>query len=93
MTKDWYPIIDLRTCTECGRCIEKCALGVYDRNSPQTPIIICRECCKDGCHACGDFCRSGSISYFGDETGWVPHFKKEVTGCGCGFSGPKKKGS
>jgi|LSQX01.1.fsa_nt_gb formate hydrogenlyase subunit 6/NADH:ubiquinone oxidoreductase subunit I len=26
MAKTWYPVIDYLTCTECGTCIEHCAL-------------------------------------------------------------------
>jgi len=28
--------------------------------------------CYDHCHGCGNICPTGAITYFGDDTGWVP---------------------
>jgi NAD-dependent dihydropyrimidine dehydrogenase PreA subunit len=72
MTKDWYPVIKKETCSECGKCIEKCGRGVYNKNSTKKPEIVDPEGCKDHCHGCGDLCPTGSITYFGEDTGWMP---------------------
>jgi len=85
MTKSWYPIINADTCTECGVCVDKCSNGVYDKNSPLIPLVIHVEGCVHNCHGCGNLCPSGSITYFGDNTGWTPPNLntdgKEACGC------------
>lgn len=30
MAKNWYPVIDILTCMECGTCVNFCPHGVYD---------------------------------------------------------------
>ncbi|ACL19279.1 hypothetical protein Dhaf_1222 [Desulfitobacterium hafniense DCB-2] len=34
MSKNWYPVIDYETCTECGACVAKVPTGFTN----QTPI-------------------------------------------------------
>ena len=72
MAKNWYPVINEETCIECGKCIKKCAHGVYDKNSPLKPVIVHAKGCIDGCHGCGNICPTGSITYFGENTEWMP---------------------
>jgi NAD-dependent dihydropyrimidine dehydrogenase PreA subunit len=81
----WHPIINTVTCTECGKCVDKCSRGVYDKNSLKKPVIINAESCKDGCHGCGDLCPTGSITYNKENTDWVPPNapKKSSSDCGC----------
>ena len=31
MAKNWYPVIDILTCAECGTCVRFCPHGVYDK--------------------------------------------------------------
>jgi len=76
MAKNWYPVINSETCDDCGKCVEKCSMGVFDKSSPQKPIIVYPDGCKDGCHGCGNICPSGSITYFGENTDWTPPNKK-----------------
>jgi len=76
MSKNWYPVIDTKTCDDCGKCVEKCSHGVFDKSSLKKPIIIFPDECMDGCHGCGNLCPSGSISYFGENTDWTPPNKK-----------------
>lgn len=76
MSKNWYPIIDVENCSECGSCIEKCSHGVYDENS-SFPKVIYPEGCIEGCTGCQSLCPSDAISYFGDSQ------VKEKCSCGC----------
>jgi len=82
MSKNWYPIINEETCIECGKCVEYCSHGVYDKGSPN-PEVIYPDGCIDHCHGCGSICPTGSITYFGDDTGWTPPNAQTDTGCGC----------
>ena len=31
MSKNWYPVINYETCSECGACFNKCTHGVYEK--------------------------------------------------------------
>jgi len=81
MSKNWYPVIQRETCTECGRCVNKCAHGVYDKSSPKKPIVINPNECVDKCHGCGNLCPTGSITYVGDNTGLITPNSKKVSSC------------
>ena len=72
MANNWFPVINRDNCIECGKCIDKCTHGVYDKSNSMKPAIIYTEGCIDKCHGCGDLCPTGSITYVGDNTGWVP---------------------
>lgn len=72
MAKQWYPVIDYGSCVSCGSCTEKCTHGVYDSEKAPAAHVIYPDGCVDQCHGCGNLCPSGSITYRGDETGWVP---------------------
>ena len=81
MAKNWYPVIDDETCIECGKCVSKCTHGVYDKSSPQKPVVINPNECIDKCHGCGNLCPTGSITYHGDDTGWKPPNAKNKNSC------------
>ena len=84
MAMNWFPLINRATCIGCGKCIKKCAHGVYDKNSPTRPVVVSPEGCIFQCHGCGNICPTGSITYAGDKTGWKPpNGKKSDCGCGC----------
>ena len=72
MAKNWYPMINNETCIECGKCIEKCAHGVYNKDKSPKPEVINPAGCIDHCHGCGELCPTGSITYFGEDTVWTP---------------------
>jgi len=72
MGKLWYPVIDDSTCIECGNCTEKCMHDVYDKAKAPAPTVVYPDGCIDHCHGCGNLCPSGSITYQGEDTGWVP---------------------
>jgi len=86
MAKNWYPVIDYITCTECGTCVDKCSHGVYDKAKAPSPVVVHPENCIDHCHGCGIKCPVGAISYVGDDTGWMPptgQKQEEESGCCC----------
>jgi len=66
MAKNWYPVINAETCIECGKCVDKCTHGVYDKGSPQKPVVVYPDGCIDQCHGCGNLCPTGSITYKGE---------------------------
>ena len=86
MAKNWYPVIDILECAECGTCVAKCSHGVYDKSKAPVPVIVAPDSCIDRCHGCGNKCPKGAITYEGDNTGWTPPHgtPKESTGCCCG---------
>ena len=66
MSQNWYPVIDYVKCCECGKCVEKCRQGVYDKAQMPKPIVICPNGCIQGCHGCGNLCPNKAITYAGD---------------------------
>jgi NAD-dependent dihydropyrimidine dehydrogenase PreA subunit len=72
MAENWYPVIDRDICRECGACISMCGHGVYDRGAAPTPQVVNPVGCVDHCHGCGTRCPAGAITYFGEDTPWVP---------------------
>ena len=81
MAENWYPVIDKETCIECGKCVDKCTHGVYDKSSPKKPIVIDPDECIDKCHGCGNLCPTGSITYNSDDTGWIPPNSMNKNNC------------
>lgn len=75
MSKNWYPVINYSTCSECGACIDKCKHGVYSKESGKKPVVIYPEGCVDGCRGCQNLCPTNSIEYAGDD--------KKSKNCGC----------
>lgn len=66
MSQNWYPVIDILSCIECGTCIQFCQHGVYDKNQYPLPAIIHPEGCINNCHGCQIRCPSKAISYAGE---------------------------
>lgn len=64
MGKNWYPVIDYETCSECGACFNKCSHGVYEKKDNR-PIIVNPYNCLDGCRGCQKLCPTQSIQYVG----------------------------
>ena len=82
MSKNWYPVIDYKKCTECGACTNKCKNGVYDQRKAPTPVVIAPNNCVQGCHGCGNLCPTKAINYVGDRGK-----KSGNSGCGCNGNG------
>ena len=72
MSKNWYPIINEKTCSECGKCINFCKYVVYDKSKGNKPVVINPADCVDHCHGCGGLCPTGAITYKNEDTGWTP---------------------
>lgn len=85
MAKNWYPVIDILTCAECGVCVAKCKHGVYDKSKAPIPVVVNPNGCLDHCHGCGNKCPNGAITYVGEDTGWTPPngTPQEKSGCCC----------
>ncbi len=66
MSKYWYPIIDYNKCNGCMICFKKCKNDVYKIGSNKKPKVINPDGCFEGCHGCGDICKTKAITYFGD---------------------------
>jgi NAD-dependent dihydropyrimidine dehydrogenase PreA subunit len=72
MAENWYPIVNRDLCKACGGCITMCSHGVYDRSAAPKPQVVNPMGCVDHCHGCGSRCPAGAITYFGEDTNWVP---------------------
>ena len=72
MAKNWYPVIDILTCMECGTCVNFCPHGVYDKQKAPVPVVVNPDGCIDHCHGCQKKCPAGAIAYVGD-TGNQPN--------------------
>lgn len=66
MAKNWYPVIDILTCKECGTCVKFCPHGVYDRQRAPVPVVVNPDGCIDHCRGCQKKCPAGAIAYIGD---------------------------
>ncbi|MGN1249957.1 MAG: DUF2703 domain-containing protein [Candidatus Spyradocola sp.] len=66
MAKNWYPVIDILTCKECGTCVSFCRHGVYDKRKYPVPVVVNPDDCIDHCHGCEKKCPAGAIAYVGD---------------------------
>lgn len=66
MAKNWYPVVDILTCVECGTCVDFCPHGVYDKSKATTPVVVNPDGCVDHCTQCQKRCPAGAISYVGD---------------------------
>ena len=45
---------------------------VFDKSKLGAEKVVYPVGCVDTCHGCGDLCPVGAITYFGDNTGWIP---------------------
>ena len=66
MAKNWYPVIDILTCMECGTCIRFCPHGVYDKRKAPVPVVVNPDGCIGHCRGCQTKCPAGAIAYVGD---------------------------
>jgi Fe-S-cluster-containing hydrogenase component 2 len=46
MAKNWYPIINKGVCIECGKCVDFCTHGVYDKSSKEKTYAMIQEFTK-----------------------------------------------
>ena len=88
MAKNWYPVIDILTCMECGTCVNFCPHGVYDKGKSPVPVVVHPDGCIDHCHGCQKKCPVGAIAYVGD-TGEQPN---DAPACCCNAEPEAAKG-
>lgn len=69
MAKNWYPVIDILTCVECGTCVAFCPHGVYNKQNAPISVVVNPAACIDHCRGCAGQCPAGAISYVGDNGG------------------------
>ena len=77
MSKNWYPVINYETCSECGACFRKCSNGVYEWTDNK-PMVVNPNNCIEGCRGCQNLCPTSSIEYVGDNG--------QTSTCGCSCS-------
>jgi len=65
MSKNWYPVIDPKSCIECGACFVKCTNGVYKLEGTK-PVVVYTKGCVEGCRGCQNLCPAKAIKYVGD---------------------------
>ena len=58
----WYPVIDKKRCTECGKCHDFCLFGVYSINIGKVKVMQPQNC-KNNCPACARMCPSKAIIF------------------------------
>ena len=60
----WYPTIDYKKCTSCGKCAEYCTLGTYEfeeKNGERKIKVENPNNCVVLCAGCDDICPVGAI--------------------------------
>lgn len=61
-TDAWYPVIDKKRCTECGKCHDFCLFGVYAKENKQVKVVQPQNC-KNNCPACARMCPDKAIIF------------------------------
>jgi Pyruvate/2-oxoacid:ferredoxin oxidoreductase delta subunit len=58
----WYPVLDKKRCTNCGKCHDFCLFGVYALDKKVVKVIQPQNC-KNGCPACARVCPSKAVIF------------------------------
>lgn len=67
MAKNWYPMINKNTCTQCMLCVNFCTHGVYSVDDEGFPLVENSDKCVEFCRGCSKICDTESITYYGDK--------------------------
>jgi len=59
----WFPVIDQRRCRRCGKCLNFCLFGVYERAADGAVVARNPANCKTNCPACARVCPQGAIIF------------------------------
>ena len=60
--KAWYPTIDSERCNRCGKCVDYCFFGVYQRQDKRIEVKSPQNC-KNNCPACARMCPQQAIIF------------------------------
>ena len=60
--KAWYPVIDTTRCTRCGKCVDFCFFGVYQKKDDCITVASPQNC-KNNCPACARMCPQQAIIF------------------------------
>jgi len=60
--KAWYPVIDTTRCTRCGKCVDFCFFGVYQKKDDSITVASPQNC-KNNCPACARMCPQQAIIF------------------------------
>jgi NAD-dependent dihydropyrimidine dehydrogenase PreA subunit len=58
----WYPTIDKKKCSECGKCHDFCLFGVYTIENKKVKVVNPQNC-KNNCPACARICSNQAIIF------------------------------
>jgi NAD-dependent dihydropyrimidine dehydrogenase PreA subunit len=61
-TDAWYPVLDKKKCTECGKCHDFCLFGVYTVENKHVRVMQPQNC-KNNCPACARMCPGKAIIF------------------------------
>ncbi len=59
----WFPILDETLCDGCGKCLEFCSRGVYERRDNGVVYVVQPLNCVVGCDACARLCVHKAITF------------------------------
>lgn len=60
--KAWFPVIDPQRCSSCGKCVDYCFFGVYQKNEKYIEVKFPQNC-KNNCPACARVCPQHAIIF------------------------------
>ena len=58
----WHPVLDYSDCVSCGKCLDFCLFGAFERRDGRV-LVVAPEQCKPGCPACARVCPAGAIMF------------------------------
>jgi len=66
MAKNWYPIINEGSCSQCYTCSNFCEHDVFEVGDDGFPKVKNPDNCVEFCRGCSKICPTEAITFFGD---------------------------